>query len=199
MDPITALVTIVQLIGLFRQEKSLEKDLTHQQFMEWLEYHRHEQLKEFIAQTAHVSQEVDRLLREDQAVILAKLNDINAMVADILRHVEGLRSLATAVAPQAGLSEYAIAMVRYFVQSGAKTMVVHPHHVSVFFEGPGTRMVFKDSRFMDDDLASLLKHGFIISKLAAHSRVFNLTRRGATFVNMLPKQDEAPGVMSADG
>ncbi len=44
MDPITAstlLATLVQLIGLYRQEMGARKDLTHREFIEWLEVHRH--------------------------------------------------------------------------------------------------------------------------------------------------------------
>ena len=123
MDPVTALATIVQLLGLFRQEKGQRTDLNHQQFIEWLEYHRHEELKDLITHTFHLSQEVDQLLHEDQAVILAKLNDVNGIVADILQHVEGLSSLAETLAPGAGLSDDAVAVGRLFCACAAKTMV----------------------------------------------------------------------------
>jgi len=188
MDPITALATIVQLLGLFRQEQGARDDLTHRQFMEWLEYHRHEELKELISHTFHLSQEVDRLLREDQQTILAKLNDINSIVADILRHVEGLGALAETLAPESGLSDDAVAMVRLFSETGARTMVLLPDDSGVMFAEVQKAAQFDDTRFLEDDLDSLVAHGLIKELFSSNHRSFNLTRRGVAFVKMLPKQ-----------
>jgi len=187
MDPITALATIVQLLGLFRQEQGAREDLTHTQFMEWLEYHRHQELKDLISHTFHLSQEVDRLLHEDQAVILAKLNDINSMVADILRHVEGLGALAETLVPESGLSDDAVAMVRLFSESGARTLVLLPDDSGVMFAEVQQAAQFDDTRFLEDDLDSLVNHGFLKELFAGSHRSFNLTRRGSAFVQMIPK------------
>src|SRR5438105_15263360 len=84
----TAAATIRQLIGMFRQEKGARQDLTHKEFIEWLEYHRHEEVKELITHTFHLSNGVDELLRQDHAHIITKLNEANAMLTDILAHVK---------------------------------------------------------------------------------------------------------------
>src|SRR6266542_832415 len=107
MDLTTALVTITELIGLFRQEKAARADVTHREFIEWLEYHRHEELKELITHTFHLSSEVDTLLREDHAVILEKLEQVNATVADILSDVEPFKKITNTLTPNAGLSSSA--------------------------------------------------------------------------------------------
>jgi hypothetical protein len=192
MDFVTALATIVQLIGMFRQEQGERDDLTHRQFIEWLEYHRHQELKDLISHTFHLSQEVDRLLREDQQTILAKLNDINSIVADILRHVEGFGELTRTLVPEAGLSDDAIAMVRLFSESGARTLVLLPDDSGVLFAEVQQAAQFDDTRFLEDDLDSLVAHGLLKELYSSNSRSFNLTRRGAAFVKMLPKNsDEA--------
>lgn len=188
MDLVTALATIVQLIGMFRQEQGLREDLTHRQFIEWLEYHRHEQLKELISHTFHLSQEVDRLLREDQQTILAKLNDINSIVADILRHVEGFGAITETLAPEAGLSEDAVATIRLFDQSGARTLVLLPDDTGVMFAEVQQAAQFDDTRFLEDDLDSLVTRGMLKELYGGNCRSFNLTRRGAAFVKMLPKE-----------
>jgi hypothetical protein len=54
VDPISATnlaATLAQLIGLFRQERGARKDLTHREFIEWPEYHRHEEIKNLITHT----------------------------------------------------------------------------------------------------------------------------------------------------
>ena len=61
MDLVTAAATITQLIGLFRQEQGARKDLSHRQFIEWLEYHRHNEIKELITNTFHLSMQVDEI------------------------------------------------------------------------------------------------------------------------------------------
>jgi hypothetical protein len=186
MDLITALATIVQLLGLYRQEQGQRDDLTHRQFMEWLENHRHEELKNLISNTLHLSQEVDRLLQADQQTILAKLNDINSIVADILRHVEGFGAITAALAPDAGLSDDAIDMIRLFAKSGEKTMHLMPDESGIQFDKHA--YTFDDTRFLEDDLDTLVSHGLLKELFSSSHRSFNLTRRGAAFVNMLPKE-----------
>ena len=102
MDPVTAAATITQLIGLFRQEKGARKDLSHRQFIEWLEYHRHEEIKELIIHTFHLSTQVDEILKQDHKVILARLDDVNRILLDILSRIEGLGGLAVCLVPDIG-------------------------------------------------------------------------------------------------
>ena len=115
MDPITAAATITQLLGLFRQEQSAQKDLTHREFLEWLDQHRHEELKELITHNFRLSDEIDRLLREDQKQILQKLNDVNNIVVSILSRIEGLGAVVDIMAPGSGLPDDAI--VERFVRN----------------------------------------------------------------------------------
>ncbi len=67
MDPQTAgalatsAATLVQLIALYRQQVGSRKDLTHKHFIEWLDYHRLESVKEQITQTFHLQSQVDGL------------------------------------------------------------------------------------------------------------------------------------------
>src|SRR6266550_3524126 len=98
IDPISAAnlaATLMQLIGLFRHERGARKDLTHREFIEWLEHHRHKEIKELITQTYHLQSQVDDLLREDHVPILSKLDQVNVIVVEILSRVEGLSGLAT--------------------------------------------------------------------------------------------------------
>src|ERR1035437_4070630 len=77
MDPLTlanTFATVVQLVGMFKQEHQEAKDANSQKFMEWLDYHRHEDIKNLIFNTAALQSEVVNLLRQDSAVILAKLD-----------------------------------------------------------------------------------------------------------------------------
>jgi hypothetical protein len=68
MDPVTISTTLATIVGLlcnYRQEKGDREQLDHRTFIEWLEYHRHEEIKNLICNTYHLQSEVDALLRED--------------------------------------------------------------------------------------------------------------------------------------
>jgi predicted transcriptional regulator len=188
MDPIAALATIVQLLGLYRQENGKRTDLTHQQFMEWLEYHRHEEVKDLISNTFHLSQEVDQLLRADQALILQKLESLNAMMADMMKHVSGWGAIATTIVPNTGLSDDAISLLRYFVETGAKTMVMLPDGKGVQYAEVSKVCNIEDNRFLMDDLSMLERYGLTSSTPAGKFHAYNLTRRGLQFIQMIKSQ-----------
>src|SRR5438128_11226743 len=110
MDALTgagALGTIVQLICNYRAEKGAGAALNHQQFIEWLDYHRHEEIKNLICNTAALRTEVDTLLRADYAIIMGKLDAINTTLALLTSRVPEFRGLALAIMPNAELSEQA--------------------------------------------------------------------------------------------
>jgi len=104
MDPLTASTTLATIVGLicnFKQEHSANAGATRQQFIEYLEYHRHEDLKNLICRTHQLSDEVDSLLREEHAVIISKLNAINELLATLISRVDGLSGFAHAFMPSA--------------------------------------------------------------------------------------------------
>jgi hypothetical protein len=86
---------LLQLLGLYRQERRARKDLDHRDFIEWLEYHRHQEIKELITRTYHLESQVDDLLRQDHAEISAKLDMVNQIVVDILAKIEGFAAITS--------------------------------------------------------------------------------------------------------
>src|SRR5271155_1527815 len=89
-DPVAAATTFATLIGLvcnFRQEKGEREALNHQKFIEWLEYHHHEELKNLIVNTAALRTEVDALLRSDHDQMLQKLDSIGEILLTLLSQV----------------------------------------------------------------------------------------------------------------
>jgi hypothetical protein len=123
MNPLAAATTFATLVGLicnFRQEKGEHEALNHQEFIEWLEYHRHEELKNLIVNTATLQTEVDKLLRSDHAKMLQKLDHIGEILVSLVGRLDEFRGLASAVAPGAGLSDQSISIIRQLVNSGTK-------------------------------------------------------------------------------
>ena len=186
-DLTNAAATLVQLLALFKQERPNAKDLSHREFIEWLDYHRHEDLKELITRTYHLSSEVDALLREDHEVIMAKLDNVSSLV-DLLGHIEGLKGVTQTLVPDLGLSEDAAEVIAWSAHRRAVRIVMLPDGSGrVQLEGVGGLVIQMDPRFVDDDLNSLVAHGLIATDLVRETwRSFKLTRRGQKFGEMLP-------------
>src|SRR5882724_3279175 len=120
IDPLsgaTAFATIVQLLAIYRQERGARKDLDHRDFIEWLEQHRHEEIKELITHTYHLQSQVDDLLRQDHAVILQKLEEVNQIAASILARLDGFSAVADIIVPDLGLSLQTMALLRLLARS----------------------------------------------------------------------------------
>ena len=185
MEYLAALATIVQLIGMYRQEKGQRDDLTHREFMEWLEYHRHEDLKRLISDTHHASKHVDQLLQEGQQAVLSKLNDINSIVADVLRHVESFRAITTALVPDCGISEDAVFILQLFAQSNGSSLSVDCNNSGeIFIDDIRQTTRIENLRFLQADMNSLVHHGFLAEVPGTSLRRFNLNRVGATFAKL---------------
>jgi hypothetical protein len=162
MEPLTAataFATIVGLLRIFRQEQGERERLNHQKFIEWVEYHRHEELKNLIVNNAALRAEVDNLLQADHAQMLGKLDRIEEILVSLVSRVDGLRDLALAVAPNTTLSEQAISILRQFVESGATQLIYGNHgggsYYLNFVGGAGKHKV-AEWRLLTDDLNQLV-------------------------------------------
>ena len=113
----TVFAEIVGLLCHYRQEKGHREALNHQKFIEWLEYHRHEELKNLIVNTAALRTEIDNLLRSDRAVMIDKLNQIQDILIRLRGRTEEFKGLALAVTPNAQLSDQAILVLRQLAKS----------------------------------------------------------------------------------
>lgn len=187
IDPVAAanaVAVIMQLIGLYRQEVGARKDLTHREFIEWLEHHRHEEIKNLITHTYHLESQVDELLRQDHAQIIAKLDQVNLIVADILARVDGLAVVAEKIVPVSGLSNDAIDILKVVDRSKSGELFVpggttfHVDRVTYATENP---------KFFHSDLRSLVEHGFLFEDFSAPANhaCFRITRRGSEFLKLV--------------
>jgi ABC-type transporter Mla subunit MlaD len=157
LTPANALATIVQLLGVFAQERQTAKDASHQEFIEWLQYHKHEQLVSLISNTAAIQSEVAALLKEDRAELKAKLEAIDTTLATILSRVQGFGALALTIAPNSALSEQAI--FRAAPVGPVKIALTLPD----LWRRPASSnlrralcLQYHDARFLADDLDTLL-------------------------------------------
>lgn len=187
MDPLT-FATIVQLLGMFKQERKEAKNLDHQKFMEWLEYHHHEDIKNLICSTAAIQTEVINLLRQDSATMLAKLDSINTTLASLLSQMEGFQGLSRVMLPNAELSDQAISTLRQLVASNGTNFIFQEMSGHAVFQPvDGEPFTYTDLRFLADDIDSLEKCGLIVERPSgdAYMKIYGITRAGARYIETI--------------
>jgi hypothetical protein len=182
IDPLTASTTFATVVGLICNYKQ-EKDSSHRDFMKWLDYHRHEDIKNAISCSQALQDDVNSLLREDHVQILEKLNLINDVLTQVLSKVSGFEVLANELGNSAKLSEQALTILVLFYRSNARQFVNSEYSDQLLLL-PGNRTILvKDSRFLQDDLKKLREFNFIdASDYPSDGRpIYSLTRLGAEF------------------
>jgi hypothetical protein len=184
----TAFATIVQLLAIYRQERGARKDLDHRDFIEWLEHHRHEEIKELITNTYHLQSQVDDLLRQDRAVILHKLDEVNRIAASILARLDGFSTVADIVVPNLGLSLQTMGLLRLLARSktGRFIMISEDQFAvnTAFFH-------LADAKFFHDDVTALIAANLVtVDHTSAGELILRLNRRGAQLASMFPPPSE---------
>ena len=186
MNPITASTTLATIVGLicnYKQERGAKKDLDHRDFIEWLEYHRHEDIKNLITNTHGLQEEVNQLLREDHAEILKKLDSINEVLSQVLSRVSGFEVFAQKLGSGAELSEQALSILHQFADSKLKQFVYLTDRDELLLLPPPNLIIIEDVRFLHDDLHTLEMLDFI--RVSDHSGngdpIYSLTRSGVHY------------------
>jgi hypothetical protein len=163
MEPLSLFTSLISMLRIFKQERGDGKKANRQAFLEWLEYHRHEDLKNFIANTAAVRTEVDNILAADHALMLQKLDGIQELVATLLSRVDEFRGLSLAITPDSQLSDQAVSILRQFADSEGDFL-----HYANFGQGqfilnvlPGGEPNVTEPRFIKSDLDKLVQLGFL--------------------------------------
>jgi hypothetical protein len=182
--------TIVQLICNYRAEKGAAAALDHQQFIEWLEYHHHEEIKNLICGTAAVRAEVDALLKADHTLIMEKLDAINTTLASLTSRVPEFRALALTMMPGAEFSEQAISILRQFVKSGSKYLLeirwMGPGGIALQLE-QGGQVEFTEGRFLEDDLDQLVGSGLVSLRYSSDgkNKIYGITRNAVRLIEAI--------------
>lgn len=191
MDAVMAFATITQLLGMFMEERKGEKNLRKEQFFEWLQTHRHDELKELICNTHHLSEQIDSVLQSNHTQVLQELKTANETLAQVLSRLRGFGPMVETLIPDDKLPGFALMALSQFEDSGETDMIALDGH-GVQFGNSGS-IAHDDARFLSDDMDVLETCGFI--KAVAHHQgysVYELTRRGAAYARITKDQNKEP-------
>lgn len=167
MDSITAasaFATMVSLIGQFRTEGGSKKQTDFNSFLTWLVETQHDELKTLLEANAKTAISIKALLNEQQDVLVAKLESLDCALARFASGIEGFSEIGHAIRPDAYLSEQAISVLRQFEMTGAsKALESHISAGVIFFflDGKQGQVKITDSRFIEDDMKTLVELGLL--------------------------------------
>jgi hypothetical protein len=182
------LITVLGLLSTFRQERANEKSLDHQQFMDWLTYHHHEELKNLIVSTHFLTREIDIFLRRDQEEILGQIKSLNELYASLLSRLNGFAGIVEATTPGIQISDQARDILVDFAAADAK--FIYPRErmgvTILFLMGTNQNITPGEPRFVEDDLHSLVQLGFLAEDTTSDgTAIFKLTRNGSKYAAII--------------
>ena len=185
------LTTLVGLICNYKQERRASEDQNHARFIEWLGSHRHEALKDLIANSYHLQSEVTALLQEDHELMIGKLGDIERLLATLLSRFDGFSQLAKTLHPEWELSEQALEIFKAFVKSESRFMITIQTNDGLDFGFVGSNGQVslskpKEPRFFEDDMVTLVALGLLSQEYGSTGDPrYQLTRAGHLYAQTL--------------
>jgi hypothetical protein len=196
VDSITlasAFATIIGLVCNFRQEQASEASLTTDDFFQWLNDHKHEIIRHQIQGNAELLNGIAGLLQANRETLIERFDRINLLLAQLLSKVDGFRPLVHSIYPTVEFSEQAVGILRIFVESGGKELALFHVSNGLLLQVVGvTGFENLEPRFLEDDLDTLCKHGFVTRGLQDSTvQYFRLTRQGVGFIEYVSSLDKS--------
>lgn len=199
MEPMTVATTMATLVGLicnYRQEVGARSDTTHREFMEWLSNHRHNELRNLIAQTYHLQTEIDSLLRADHAQILEGVDRANRVLLDVLGRLDEFKCFVQNSGVQRLVSDQAVDILRQVFDSGYGGVAIvrttseplvrqtRDSAIVCFRYGQyGPSINLNEPLFAEDDIRTLASLGFLNLETSGNGLMwFKITRAGGEFL-----------------
>jgi hypothetical protein len=179
LETSSAFATVVSLICTFVQTRTATKAASREQFIEWLEYHRHEDLKDAISESAALQGALDGLLRQNHAELLQEIKSTADIIASVASRLKPFAPLAGE--SQNPLSEQAMLFLHHLVDVGQDQLVLIGSLGTPCF-GSGDPAGFYEERFIRDDLKQLTQLGFLDEeRTGSDNLIYRLTRSGLRF------------------
>jgi hypothetical protein len=194
MDPLTlpmAFATIVGLICNFKQEHKDQRETRMQDFLEWLDEHRHQQIKEYINQNTALLEAIDKYLKRNYDSTTQQLTYIENMLASLLSRIDGLDNIVQAVKPNFELSEQAIDILRQLTNSTSESILnISTNEGTSLMLLQGGCIKFSDERFLSDDLKTLVDLGLLnLGDNKNGDEIYGITRNAVKLINLIDSKE----------
>jgi sulfur transfer protein SufE len=189
MEPISTAMTfatIVSLMADFVSHRGAEESKDFDSFMAWLQEQRHEEIRSLLESNSTTVIGIKALLSESRQQILEGLTSLDQTLSSIASSIPLYREIAQLAHPTRQLSEQAISVLEQFYDAEASGFLeskIMRGVVLVFLDGKGGQVEYTESRFIEDDLTTLLELGLLdLQHNSKGERVFKFKRTAAALV-----------------
>lgn len=146
-------------------ERRAKSDDDYKDFMTWLDTKRHKTIIDEINNNHLLGLGIKNLLKENQELIISKLEGINEILLLVSSKVNGLSEISHAIAPNVGISDQAISILNQLNESGGSFFLEAKNMAGAIYavgDGKGNKVIeIEESRFVDDDLNQLVQLGLL--------------------------------------
>lgn len=187
MDPF-AFATIVSLLATFQFNRDGQSDL--EDFKHWLEENNHSNMVSIIESNQGIQQKLTVFMNQNHDQVIDQLSKLNNLMVSIASNIQGLGSIASSFAPNSGLSDQAIDVLRQFVVSDSNSMSHIPinmrgivNNIYSLDNGNGD-INYEEERFIEPDIDSLVNAGLIIlTRGSKGNAIYKITRQAVSFID----------------
>ena len=188
MDPLTSFVTIVSLLAAFESSSQGRNDI--KEFKDWLNENNYAYMTAIIDNNESLHQDLSLFMNQNHDQVMSQLATLNDLMVSIASHMQGLGNIASSFAPNSGLSEQAVDVLRQFVKSDGIEMR-HLHTWS--YEGLSNiyylddcEIDYSEPRFIETDVDSLVHAGLItLTRGSKGSAIYKITRQAVAFIDSI--------------
>jgi hypothetical protein len=188
-----AFSAIIGLLCNFRQEHSSHESVSANQFLEWLNAHHHESLRNVIEADNTFLASIEGMLHLERGVFLDQFSEISKQLAQLLSRVDLFTDISQKMLPNVSLSNEAFKILKTLVESEQSTLDLgHNAHnmvtvLKIIDDQTGLKIGsidFENENFLHDDLDNLCTFGFLkeVPKKKLSIREFRLTRLGKSYI-----------------
>ncbi len=191
MDPF-AFATIVGLLATFQSGREGKKDI--EEFKYWLEANNHGNMVSIIEKNNNIQQQLTMFMSQNHEQVMAQLSTLNNLMVSLASHMQGLGSIASSFAPNSGLSDQAVDVLRQFVESGSSEMRVlkmYDAYNSYYLDGNYDKTIeYSEQRFIEDDIYMLSQVGLLNLTLSSKGNpIYIITRQAVAFIEAIDNKN----------
>ena len=188
MDPLTSFVTIVSLLAAFESSSQGRNDI--KEFKDWLNENNYAYMTAIIDNNESLHQDLSLFMNQNHDQVMSQLATLNDLMVSIASHMQGLGNIASSFAPNSGLSEQAVDVLRQFVESGSVRIL---HIQTQSYEGidniyslDNGGIEYSEQRFIEADIDSLVNAGLItMTKGNNGGGIYRITRQAVSFIDAI--------------
>lgn len=188
MDPLTLSTTFATIVGLicnFKQERKGQRELSNNDFFEWLEKHHHHEIKDIITRNQNLSIGLEILIKEEYETLVIKLNKIDDILAKLVSQIDGFKEITNAIKPSSGISKQAVNILEQLVESNSNEFgkIINYRIGHTLSLHSGGNIQYNEPRFLEDDLNSLVNLGLLRLRVGSKGTEFyGITRNAVKFI-----------------